>query len=234
MHIFIYNGKSSQDFGLNISGEDVWPRSAPDLKRTSIPGRNGDLLTLNHRYSNVDITYHAGIRRHFVVSFDALMSFLLSDPGYHRLEDSYHPDHYRLAVMESAVKPKPGAFNYDGTFDLKFSCKPQMFLKSGEKIDEFTANGTIYNPTLFDAKPLLRVYGTGQAQIGSETFKITSADTYTDIDCDLEDAYKGTANLNANLVLSSGEFPVLKPGVNGVVLGSGITKIEITPRWWCL
>ena len=234
MHIFIYNGKSSQDFGLAISGEDTWGKAKPDVTRTKVPGRNGDLLTLNQRYDNVDITYHVGIRRRFGVSFDAFMSFLLSDPGYHRLEDSYHPDHYRLAFVENEVKPKPGARNYDGIFDLKFTCKPQLFLKSGERMIEFTANGSIFNPTLFPAKPLLRVYGTGQVGIGGETFHITAADGYTDIDCDLEDAYKGTANKNGCLQLSSGEFPTLAPGDNGITLGSGITKVEITPRWWSL
>lgn len=234
MHIFIYNGKSSQDFGLVISGEDVWGKAKPVITRTSVPGRNGDLLTSNHCFSNVDITYHVGIRDHFAIRFDALMDHLLSDPGYHRLEDSYHPEHFRIAVMESQVSPKPGVLNRSGTIDLKFSCKPQLFLKSGERTVAFTASGSIFNPTNYPAKPLLRVYGAGEVRIGNETFSITAADEYTDIDCDLEEAYKGAANKNANLLLRSGDFPQLAPGVTDIVPGSGISRIEITPRWWCV
>ncbi len=234
MHLFVYNGKSSQDYGFVLSGEDVWGKAKPSLTRTAIPGRNGDLLTLDYRYDNVDITYRIGVRRFFGISFDAFMNSILSDPGYHRLEDSYHPNHYRIAVVESDVKPNPGARNYSGTFDLKFSCKPQMFLKSGEHTVTFTENGMIYNPTLFPAKPLLRVYGTGNVGVGQETLTITETDEYTDIDCDLEEAYKGTANKNGCLVLTSGEFPVLRHGYTGISLGAGITKVEIIPRWWCL
>ena len=28
------------------------------------------------------------------------------------------------------------------------------------------------------------------------------------------------------------DFPVLSPGENTITLGSGITQIQITPRWW--
>ena len=50
MHQFIYNGRSSADFGLILSGEDTWKKAVPELERTAIPGRNGDLLLSNRRY----------------------------------------------------------------------------------------------------------------------------------------------------------------------------------------
>lgn len=89
----------------------------------------------------------------------------------------------------------------------------------------------ITNPTLFDAKPLLRVYGTGTLGIASSTITISSADVYTDIDCELMDCYKGSANKNAYVSFSSNDFPVLKPGSTGFTF-SGITQVDITPRWF--
>ena len=91
---------------------------------------------------------------------------------------------------------------------------------------------TITNPTLFDSQPLLRVYGVGALGIGSQTVTITQADVYTDIDCEMMDAFKGTANKNPYVQLTDHNFPVFKPGVNNISLGTGITKVEITPRWW--
>ena len=44
---------------------------------------------------------------------------------------------------------------------------------------------TVYNPTLFDARPLLRIYSTGQVIIGDVTVTVTDCDEYTDIDCEL-------------------------------------------------
>lgn len=91
---------------------------------------------------------------------------------------------------------------------------------------------TIENPTLFDAKPLLRVYGAGTVGIGDYTFTISEADEYTDIDCEMMDCFKGAANKNPYVTFSNYEFPVLVPGVNKITMGAGITKIEITPRWY--
>lgn len=91
---------------------------------------------------------------------------------------------------------------------------------------------TIENPTLFDAKPLLRVYGSGTVGIGEYTFTISEADEYTDIDCEMMDCFKGAVNKNPYVTFSNYEFPVLVPGVNKITMGAGITKIEITPRWY--
>lgn len=234
MHTFIYNGKKSQDYNLILSGEDTWKKSLPDVERMQIPGRNGDLLLSNHRYSNVEITYHVGIKRNFDTNFNAFMNFLLLEPGYHRLEDSYHPDYYRMAVLDKEISPKLTTLNYGGSFDLTFSCMPQQYLKSGERMQVLTGSGTVYNPTMYPAKPLLRIYGSGTILVGEERVTIIDNDSYIDLDCELEDAYRDTVNMNQHLELESGDFPALYSGSNSITFVSGITKVELVPRWWCL
>ena len=234
MHQFIYNGRSSADFGLILSGEDTGKKAVPELERTAIPGRNGDLLLSNRRYGNVSLTYHIGIQRGFADKYGAFMNFLLQEPGYHRLEDSYHPDYYRMAVLDKQINPKLAYQNYSGSFDLTFSCMPQQYLKSGERLQVLTGSGTVFNPTIYDAKPLLRIYGRGRLTVGDEQVTVTENDSFIDLDCELEDAFRDTVNLNGCIELSSGDFPVLKPGSTSITFGSGITKVELIPRWWCL
>lgn len=236
MHIFKYGNKSSRDFDVVISGQDTWKKPAPRVERLSVPGRNGDIVTFDGSYENVDIPYHCGIQRHFDLKYTSLMNYLMSHPGYNRLEDSYHPNVFRLGALIASDDPTLGTLNRSGEFDLTFNCKPQSFLKSGEIKKEFTAAGTIYNPTLYTSKPLLRVYGTGTFTIGSDIVTITQANGYTDFDCDVEDAYKDDASHNCNsfVQFSGDHFPTIPPGEQGVSLGSGITKIEIIPRWWVL
>lgn len=234
MHIFIYNGKSSSEFGLVLSGEDTWKKPLPDFEKVQIPGRNGDLILSNKRYNNIDIKYHVGIKRNFDAYFSTFMNFLLKEPGYHRLEDSYHPDYYRMAVLNKEVSPKPSALNYGGTFDLAFSCMPQLYLKSGEWMQVLHSSGKIYNPTAYPARPLLRIYGTGQILVGSGEMTISDNDSYIDIDCEMEEAYRGATNMNQHLELTDGDFPTFTPGSNRISFGAGITRVEITPRWWCL
>ena len=118
-HEFIYNGMNSRDYGLTISGEDTWSRPQPDVTRISIPGRNGDLIQLGNRYQNLDITYHCGIINDLRINFDAFNAMLLSNPGYHRLEDSYHPEYFRMAVFESALDPDVKERGIVGEVDIK-------------------------------------------------------------------------------------------------------------------
>ena len=118
-----------------------------------------------------------------------------------------------------------------GTVELEFDCMPQRWLTAGQAFTTFTADGTITNNTLFNAKPLLRVYGAGQFGIGAETLELTQAgQAYVDVDCESMNAYEGSTNMNQYLTVT--DFPVLAPGSNGVTLGAGITKIEIMPRWY--
>ena len=168
-HEFIFNGMNSQDFGLTVSGEDTWSRPQPDIKRIQVPGRNGDLIQMGNRFKNLDITYHCGIVKDLRMNFDAFNALLLSDPGYHRLEDSYHPEYYRMAVFEAALDPDVKKRGIAGEVDIKFNCKPQLFLKSGEVEQRILNNGMIYNPTKYTAAPRIRFGFMNSAEGGSIT-----------------------------------------------------------------
>ena len=92
----------------------------------------------------------------------------------------------------------------------------------------------IKNPTLFTSKPLIRVTGSGTVSIGDNTITIASGYTYVDIDSEIQDCYCGTQNANSLVTFSNRKFPELQPGVNGISLGTGVTSVQITPRWFRL
>ena len=233
---------NSRDYGLRISGEDTWTRPQPDVTRISVPGRNGDLIQLGNRYKNLDITYPAGLVKDLRTNFDAFNEKLLSDPGYHRLEDSYHPEYFRMAVFESALDPDVKKKALAGEVDIKFNCKPQLFLKAGEVEQSISNGGYIYNPTPYNASPVLRFsFPTseegGSITINGVTISIQKAGAGGDfiIDCERQDIYtrSGRTNKNNEFVLSTGEFFELKPGRN-LIQCSGLYRnlVYITPNWW--
>lgn len=226
-----FDGVSTKDFGVYINGAQTYDAPARSREVISVPGRNGDLIIDNGRYENTEVTYHAFIYRDFEVNVEGFRNLLLSRTSYKRLEDTYHPQEFRLGIYNGNFSADVVEWLEAGEFDLTFNCKPQRFLKSGEDAITFTSGGSVLNETMQTTKPLLRVYGTGTFSIGGATMTISSANVYTDIDCDLMDAFKGTTNCNGNI---SGTFAALAPGDNAITLGSGITKIEITPRWWVL
>lgn len=90
---------------------------------------------------------------------------------------------------------------------------------------------TFENPTYFSANPIIRLYGVGTLTLNGNQITITNADVYTDIDFETGECYKGDIDKNQYVSLSTPDFVPLKAGIN-VVSMSGITKIDVTPRWW--
>lgn len=229
-----FAGTDCRDYGVYISGKGVFSAPYRDYEFIKIPGRNGDLIGADHRLKNLELKYPAFVYRDFATTIRGFRSFLLSQVGYKRLTDTYYPDEFRMACYAGPFDPEVLADNKAGTFDLVFTCKPQRYLLTGEVAQTFTEDGDISNTTMFDAKPLLRIYGTGTVGINDESITVTQADEYTDIDCDLMDAFKGTVNKNAYVEVTGIDFPSLVPGQNNISLGTGITRVDITPRWWML
>lgn len=231
-----YNGKSTKDFGIYISGLNSYNAPARDYDTISIAGRNGDLTIDNGRYENIDISYPAFIYDDFNNNVEGFRNFLLSQIGYKRLEDTYHPDEFRMAIVKGGFKSSVQDTLDAGEFEIKFTCKPQRFLKSGEIPIEITASTSINNPTYFASEPLIRVYGYGTFHVGDYSATITQHDyTYMDIDCSMMDAYNGTNNLNNKLSLGSNGFIKIESGAHGITIDDNtVTKIIIYPRWYIL
>ena len=245
------DGKPSLDFGLIISGAGTMNSPQKRYEEVDIPGRNGKLLrNTDNFFNNVELSYESFVyenddfiskymykdhldRRTLQEKMRALREYLGSRNGYVRIEDTYNPEEYRLGYFQGPLEAEIDQGLKTAQFTLTFMCKPQRFLKDGEIPHTFTASGTLRNNTEFVAKPLIRAYGTGTFTIDGVSIKINSANSYTDIDCDLMECYKGTTNCNSNVTLTNGAFPVLKSGDCSISM-SGITKLEITPNWWVL
>lgn len=226
-----WNGTDFRGFGVYISGQGTFSAPARAYNIQTVAGRNGDIITNEKRLENINVSYKAFIYTNFDANVRNLRNYLLANIGYKELTDSYHTDEFRMAMYAENFEPEVTSKNDAGEFTLTFNCKPQRFLNSGKTVTTLTADGTIVNPTLFASQPLLRVYGDGVLGINSQSITIAGSDVYTDIDCEMMDAYKGTANKNHTIRLSDYNFPTLTAGTNYISL-DGITKVEITPRWW--
>lgn len=232
MHFLTFAGKSSLDFGLRISGEATFNAPKRKYSEQAIAGRSGTLIIDEGAFENISVTYPAFVVKDMPQRVRDFANYMGAFAGYQRIEDTYAPDVFRLGQYASGLEVKSsGYMNRQGEFDIVFNCKPQRFLKSGEQEIEFNANGKIFNRTSFEAKPHMRVYGTGAGtvSIGHYTVSISTIDEYVDIDCELMDAYKGTVNCNANVAFNLDTFN-LPVGESGVSFTGNITKVIITPR----
>ena len=230
-NFFIFGNMKSTDFGTWLGGSGTFGSPSRDVTEVTVPGRNGTLTIDNGRFNNFTLQYDAFIQTNFEKNFQGLKAALLSQNGYQRLEDTFHPEYYRKARALGDIEPDMWQKNRAGSFPIKFDCDPRMFLKSGDEVKTYTANGKILNPMAFASKPFLRVYGTGTLTLGNYAIVISSADTYTDIDLETMNAYKGSTNKNPYVTIP--DDACIEPGEVTVAL-SGITKVEIIPRWWTI
>lgn len=227
-----YDGKDCRDFGVVVSSIGTHKTPVRDVEDVVVAGRNGTLTIDKGRFENIELSYIAMILDDFNANFDAFKAFLMSCRGYKRLEDSFDPAYFRLAKIHNDIDPDVITLDAAGKFEIPFNCDPRRFLKEGEDTITFTASGTIYNPTYYDAKPLLRVVGTGTITINGKVITITTNPTYVMIDLETLNAYNGSTNMNDKVSIADGT--VLASGENTITLANTITSVDITPRWWTI
>ena len=237
MKKFYFDGRSCADFGMIITGSGTFNAPQRDVDIVSIPGRNGDLIIDNGRYLNISAAYPVSICHDFAEKSQAARNWLMSGTGYRRLEDDYHPNHFRLAAFTGPLDFDVKALNRVGETALKFNCKPQRFLKQGEHPVALSNGAYIHNPTNFPAQPLITIYGTGTGDVfvGGVPVQIRELVDQITLDCELQDAYRHVgdgAPENKNGCIYAPKFPVLQPGNNLIAYTGGITGVTIIPRWW--
>jgi len=172
-----FDGVQSDTYGVYISGEAVFNAPTRDVNMITIPGRNGLFAQDNGRFENITVTYPAGLfgatEADFRAGIESLRNQFCSRKGYKRLTDDYNPNEFRMAVYKSGLEVTPETLRA-GTFDLTFECKPQRFLTSGETPTAIASGGTLSNPTLFDAKPLIEAKGYGDMDLGGQSLSVAN------------------------------------------------------------
>ena len=228
----VYDGVDSRDFGVIVSSIGTHKAPKRVVENIEIPGRNGTLTIDGGKFENIIISYVGMILHDFSTNFDAFKAFLLSKTGYKRLEDSFNPDYFRLAKVYDEIDPAVVTWDAAGRFEIPFDCDPRRFLKSGEDFYQFTIEQFIYNPTSFDAKPLLLVYGNGTITFNGAQITISNNDSYIYIDMETLNAYDLSTNRNDKVSISGN--PVLIPGENRINASNTLTDIYLYPRWWTI
>jgi phage-related protein len=93
-----------------------------------------------------------------------------------------------------------------------------------------TSSGTVVNPGTVYSLPRIKVYGTGSRTltVDGKPIVLNLLSGNLTLDSELKECSFGDTAQNNRM---TGDFPVLEVGSNAISLGSGITKVEIEPRW---
>ena len=180
VNYFTFGGVKSSDYGIYISGEGVFDAPKRAVEMASVPGRNGAIALDQGYYENITITYPAfnfeGSMSDFRTKLANFRNAVASKIGYQRLTDTFHPDEYRMAVFMDGVEIKPIKYNTASQFEIKFQCKPQRRLTTGETAVTIANSGdTITNPTQYASSPLLAVEGYGAVELNGYVVELENA-----------------------------------------------------------
>ena len=243
MTYFTYNGRSSADFGLHIEKKDVFSAPEYDAEFISIPGRSGDIINPNRRFANIKVTYTVFLARKNTAALVAVLldikGWLYAEPDrYHELTDSYDVKYFRYGVISGSLDIEE-QLNKVGSFTVTFNCKPYKYSLAGqETVSADASELTITNPTAFESRPHIRLYGNGAVTLNisspdsTSLWTISAIDEYIEIDSELMNFFKDTV-LRNDTVTGYG-FPVLKPGETSIACAGNVRRIEVIPRWRCL
>lgn len=227
----IINGRNLKEFGIYAFGNSIHDFPERVVEKISVPGRTGDLLIDKGKWENIDVEYSVVLLDG--ANLDRLKSFLMTLNGYVRIESTFEPDYYRMGRFVGASSPK--VHKEAATVTLTFDCKPQKWLKSGEKYIELEDGEplTIQNPTPYATRPLLNVmvnslYQTGKitvtnyikglnpyndnivVDIGHSIVTVKKyTTTWIEIDCETRTAYTALHDLAMDKIVSveGGDFP---------------------------
>jgi predicted phage tail component-like protein len=243
MTSFTYNGQSSADFGLHIQSKNVFSAPEYDAEFTSVPGRSGDIINSNRRFANVKVTYTVFLARKNTAALAAVLrdikGWLYAEPErYHEITDSYDAEYFRYGVISGSLDIEE-QLNKVGSFTVTFNCKPYKYSFAGQQTvaaDDSTL--TVSNPTAFESKPYIKLYGSGMVTLNvspgdsTSSWTISAIDEYIEIDSELMNCFKGTV-LKNDTVTGDG-FPLLQSGTSTISCVGDVTRIEVIPRWCCL
>lgn len=240
MTYFTYNGRSSADFGLHIEKKDVFSAPEYDAEFISIPGRSGDIINPNRRFSNIKVTYTVFLARKNAAALASVLrdikGWLYSEPDrYHEITDSYDAEYFRYGVISGNLDIEE-QLNKVGSFTVTFNCKPYKYSFAGQQMVSVDSTSiSVTNPTAFESRPYIKLYGSEAVTLnissGSNTtsWTISAINEYIEIDSELMNCYKGIV-LKNDTVMGDG-FPMLKPGTNTISCVGAVTRIEAIPRW---
>ena len=235
---FWFGDHSTTDFHVRV---ERYPRQivpGRKMQTFSIAGRNGDLHSLEHAWENYiqpyEVYFHSNESSPELAH--AIAAWLMCGGGYQKLQDTYDPGHYRMALFKGPMDIE-NIMNRYGRCTIQFDCAPQSFLVSGDVPVVFETSGSLYNVNSFDALPVITVYGDapGTVTVGSTTVEIKEIANPIILNCELMQAYSKPgegAPVNQNRNIHAPVFPSLSPGSNAVSFSGGVSKVEIIPRWW--
>ncbi|HFI0358107.1 TPA: hypothetical protein ACGOWA_001261 [Streptococcus suis] len=214
--------------GCIVAGLGEDRASSPRFVEETVYGMNGTNRTIE-AYDEVDrvLTFHCA-------SLEAVRQLIKLFKGLDKRLEFWHIPNsfYYFDYKSSSYK-----INHKCSWDvsIKISLKPFRYLSEVEDI-VLTQSGAITNIGDIFSEPRIEVFGNGTTSltIGKQVLRL-NLDTKAVIECrhGYQNIYDKNGVIKNSIRISGPFFEIPAQVTSGVVLGSGINRVVIHPRWRC-
>ena len=225
---FIWNGVDCRTKGIHVS--ELPPITIPleRSKQTNVPGRPGSLTQLegDDVYDDMILTATCFIADPAQIP---VIAAWLKGKGTVTFANRTG-GHYNARIANQIPFEKVLRGNPHCSFAVNFRCYPFWYKDNVSDVTITTSGSTITNPGSIYSEPLITLTGSGDItlMVGTTIVELTDITTGIVLDCAMKEAYLGTALMNDHM---SGDFPVLKPGLNAISWSGNVTSIVVKPNW---
>jgi len=216
---------SRGDLGLWITERPPTPATERIVKNIDVDGREGT-LTIFKGWRDSELPMQAALLGADIQArYRAVQAKLRDAKSLYRSDDP--SVYYNVKSVE--IGPLYMKLSTLGEFNVYFSCAPFKYQRNVAMVTR-SASGSLVNPGTVYSLPKITVYGTGTRTltINGKAITLNLLSAHLILDSELKTCYFGDTAQNQ---LMTGDFPVLEVGNNTIMLGTGITRVEIEPRW---
>ncbi|KKC20719.1 phage protein [Streptococcus sp. NCTC 11567] len=231
MRYIEFNGTKSNDLGLLLERERSIKSTNNDVDLIEVAGRDGVLLKDNDRLKVIEQDFPFSLVGDVTV-YEQKISEWLHVKGWHDLVLSWDKDYiYRASVVN--------LFEIDeilkqfGRLKINFLIHPIKYLKTGKQSVSLVSGATLQNPGNVQAKPILKIKGTGNGVLTINDFETGLENVQGELVIDMERhlVYKDVLSAWDNIVRTEHHrMPLFDVGQNKISWTGDFT-ITAIPNW---
>lgn len=227
----ILDGKSLELIDVHTVKMPNLPSSERDVESTDVPGRVHGSLTRKLGWK--DAVFPISLTFYDLTNLQAkkrkLTSLVINST---KLAFSNDPQFYYLIKNGSLGEVTVDDLDAVATVEMSATIDPFQYQVT--KSETHSATFDIVNPSSMESSPLITIHGKGHVElaINAVTFGINDVVDSVTIDSRLFTCYSSKTNFDTKM---TGAYPTLKSGNNTIQFGTGVTSVDIDPRWcWLL
>ena len=225
---FLWNGVNCRQHGIHVTEQPPITIPAERSTQTNVPGRPGSLTQLEGEDVYDDMILTAICFVADPAQIPAIAAWLKGKGTVTFANRT--GGHYKARVANQIPFEKVLRGNPHCSFAVNFRCFPFWYKDNVSDITITSSGSTLMNPGSVYAEPIITVYGSGDItlMVGTTIVELTDVSGSIVLDSVLKEAYKGSTLMNSHM---TGDFPVLRSGMNAVSWSGAVTKVVVRPKW---